>query len=37
MNLFYPNKSKKAEHAQSQKDFLSKMNISLKGANETNY
>ena len=28
---------KEAEHAQSKRDFLSKMNIALKEANETEY
>jgi four helix bundle protein len=28
---------KEAEHAQSKKDFIHKMNIALKGANETEY
>ena len=28
---------KEAEHAQSKSDFLNKMNIALKGANETEY
>ncbi len=28
---------REAEHAQSKKDFLNKMNISLKEANETEY
>jgi len=28
---------KEAEHAQSKADFLSKMNIALKEANETSY
>jgi len=28
---------KEAEHAQSKPDFLNKMNIALKEANETNY
>ncbi|RQP17739.1 four helix bundle protein [Parapedobacter defluvii] len=28
---------REAEHAQSKKDFLSKMNIALKEANETQY
>lgn len=37
MNLSFRNNYCEAQHAQSKADFLNKMNIALKEANETTY